>query len=57
MNGTMKVKKSKQPDYELDREEQEIESALERGDFVQSKDFAKTKKMFQDAAQGPYLVL
>ena len=34
----------------LDKEEQAIEEALERGDFESSPDFEETKVMFEEAA-------
>lgn len=38
-------------DLVLDEYEQEIEDALERGEFVSTPNFEETKKMFQDAAK------
>lgn len=35
----------------LDEYEQEIEDALERGEFVSDPNFAENKKMFQEAAR------
>ena len=35
----------------LDEYEQEIENALERGEFVSDSNFKETKKMFEEAAK------
>lgn len=35
----------------LDKYEQEIEDALERGEFVSDPNFKETKKMFEEAAK------
>lgn len=35
----------------LDEYEQEIENALERGEFVSNPNFKETKKMFEEAAK------
>lgn len=35
----------------LDKEEQEIEAAIERGEYVSTPDFKERKKAFQEAAQ------
>lgn len=35
----------------LDDEERTIEEALARGEFVETKNFEKTKKLFQEAAK------
>ena len=35
----------------LDKEEQEIEHALERGEFVESEDAERIKNLFQEAAR------
>ena len=40
----------------LDKYEQSVEKALERGDYVPVKNLAKSKKMFEEAAQN-YLEL
>lgn len=35
----------------LDKEEQKLEEALARGEFVRVSDFAKSKKLFEQAAK------
>jgi len=35
----------------LDKEEQKIEDALEKGEFVRASDFEETKMMFEEAAK------
>lgn len=48
----MKVKKSDPfENLKLDRYEQEIEDALERGEYVESPNFEETKKMLEEAAK------
>ncbi|OGD55805.1 hypothetical protein A3E73_00315 [Candidatus Beckwithbacteria bacterium RIFCSPHIGHO2_12_FULL_47_17] len=40
----------------LDKDEQSLETALQMGEFVRSRNFASTKKMFEEAAKN-YLEL
>jgi len=35
----------------LDKEEQEIEESIKRGEFVESPNFPETKKMLEEAAK------
>ena len=46
MNQNKKLKNLK-----LDKQEQRLEKALERGEFVSAADLRKTKKLFKQAAQ------